>query len=219
MRVGIKFPINEIGADRRVIREWVLAAGAAGFTHVVVIDHVLGVDPAVRPDFGAQFPGAVSERPPYVAADVFHEPIVMMSYITALCPDIELVTGILIAPQRQAALLTKQAAEIDVLCGGRLRLCLGVGWNLVEYEALGIDFRTRGQRIEEQMQIMRALWTQETVEIEGKFDCVVGAGLSPNAVPETHSALARRMERARARPDRASRRRVVLRARSPPGYG
>jgi probable F420-dependent oxidoreductase len=181
MLIGIKFPTKEIGTDRGLIREWALTAAGLGFEHIVVSDHVLGVDPAARPGFGAQFP-VVADRPPYVVSDVFHEPIATISYLAALCPDTAFATGILIAPQRQTALLAKQAAQVDLLCGGRLRLCLGVGWNPVEYEALGIDFRTRGKRIEEQIAVLRALWTQETVSIEGTFDRLVGVGLAPNSI-------------------------------------
>src|ERR1700677_4604668 len=139
MRIGIKFPTREIGSDVGVIREWALRAQALGFAHVVLIDHVLGVDPDAHPGYGAQFP-AEGNRPPYGIADEFHEPLMVLAFIAALCPGLEVATGILISPQRQTALLAKQAAELAVLCAGRLRLCMGIGWNPVEYEALGVAF-------------------------------------------------------------------------------
>lgn len=106
----------------------------------------------------------------------------VLAFIAAVCPGLELATGILISPQRQTALLAKQAAELDVLCAGRLRLCLGIGWNPVEYDALGVPFATRARRFETQVAALRALWTQETVEIDDGFDRITGVGLAPNAI-------------------------------------
>jgi probable F420-dependent oxidoreductase len=177
MRVGIKFPTRELGPDPGVIREWAAAAEEAGFDHIVVIDHVLGVDPVVRPDYAAAFPGGSSSQP-FTTADEFHELFVLLGYLAAVT-DLELATGILILPQRQTALVAKQAAEVDFLTGGRLRLAVGVGWNPVEFEALGEDFSTRGRKMEEQVGVLRALWTQETLDHTGEFDRIVGAGISP----------------------------------------
>lgn len=181
MRYGITYPTMEIGTDTGVIREWILRAWALGFDHVVIFDHVLGVDAGERPDYAAQFPPE-SNRQPYVVEEEFHEPLTMLAFIAALAPDLELATGILVAPQRQTALLAKQLAQIDLLSRGRMRLCVGVGWNPVEYEALQVDFRTRGRRMDAQIEALRALWTQRTVDIRNDFENIVGAGLAPNAV-------------------------------------
>src|SRR5690606_35658753 len=118
-------------------------------------------------------------RGPYTHETLFHEPLVLFGYMAALTERIELVTGILILPQRQTALVAKQAAEIDVLSRGRLRLGVGVGWNAVEYEALGENFRNRGRRIEEQIALLRALWAEQVVTFEGKYHQVTLAGLKP----------------------------------------
>jgi len=134
----------------------------------VAYDHVLGADPAVYRDWTG----------PYDVDTTFHEPLVLYGYIAAIT-TLELVTCIIIAPQRQTALLAKQAAEVDILTEGRFRLGLGIGWNSVEYDALGQDFTTRGQREEEQIKLLRQLWTERTVTYEGRFDHVNGAGLAP----------------------------------------
>ena len=131
-------------------------------------DHVLGADPAVYPDWSG----------PYDIDTTFHEPLVFYGFLAAIT-TLELVTGIVIAPQRQTALLAKQAAEVDILTEGRFRLGLGIGWNAVEYEALGQDFTTRGRREEEQIGFLRRFWTERTVTHEGHFDRVTGAGLGP----------------------------------------
>lgn len=178
MHIGVKLPTKELGSDPAVVAEWMTAAEALGFDHVVVIEHVLGVDADVRPDYAASFPGP-SNRPPYGIGDEFHEPMVMLGHLAACSDSLELVTGVLVLPQRQTVLVAKQAAEVDFLSGGRLRLCVGLGWNPVESEALGVDFSVRGQRIEEQIELLRALWTTPMVEFEGRFDRVVGAGIAP----------------------------------------
>jgi probable F420-dependent oxidoreductase len=134
-------------------------------------DHVVGADPAVHRGWDR----------PYDVRTTFHEPLVMFGFLAALT-SLELVTGIIILPQRQTVLVAKQAAEVDLLSGGHFRLGVGLGWNAVEYEALGQDFRTRGRRIEEQVTLMRRLWTEESVTFEGEFDRVTGAGLAPPPV-------------------------------------
>lgn len=174
----MKLPTRELGSDPAVVREWTAAAEGLGFDHVVVIEHVLGVDPDVRPEYGKAFPGP-SNRPPYAIGDEFHEPMVMLGHLAGCSRSLELVTGVLVLPQRQTALVAKQAAEVDYLSGGRLRLCVGVGWNPVEYESLGARYSTRGRRIEEQCELLRELWTQPVVEFRGQFDTVVGAGIAP----------------------------------------
>jgi probable F420-dependent oxidoreductase len=167
MQIGVTFPQVEIGADPSAIRDYVQAAEEAGYSHLVVFDHVLGADPTNRP--GWQL---------YTFQYMFHEPFVLFGYLAALT-KMELVTAVIILPQRQTALVAKQAAEVDVLTGGKLRLGVGVGWNPVEYEALGMDFHTRGRAIEEQIEVLRLLWSQEVVSYQGQFHTITEAGLNP----------------------------------------
>ena len=128
-----------------------------------------GADPAVH----------IGWDGPYDVHTTFHEPMVLYGYLAAVTTSMELVTGIIILPQRQTVLAAKQAAEVDLLTGGRLRLGVGIGWNRVEYEALGQDFSTRGQRLEEQIALLRRLWTEQSVTFSGTFDRITGAGLAP----------------------------------------
>lgn len=167
MRVGVVFPQTEIGADPRHIRAYVEAVERAGFHHIAIYDHVLGA--SRRPDLNG----------PYDLDDQFHEVMVLFGFIAAITTRIELATEILVLPQRQTVLVAKQAAEIDVLSGGRLRLGVGLGWNWVEYEALGTDFRTRGRRIEEQVALLRRLWSEPEVTFDGAAHRVTLAGLKP----------------------------------------
>src|SRR5437764_6197254 len=167
MQIGVTFPQNEIGVDPMAIREYAQAAEALGYTHLIAYDHVLGADPTGRPGWRG-----------YTYKDMFHEPFVLFGYLAALT-QLELVTAVIILPQRQTALLAKQAAEVDVLTGGKLRLGVGVGWNPVEYEALGKDFKTRGRVVEEQIDVLRLLWSQEIVNYEGKYHTIRAAGLNP----------------------------------------
>jgi probable F420-dependent oxidoreductase len=178
VQIGIRFPTREIGCDAGVVREWVAAAAAHGFRHISVSDAVLGVDPQVRPEWGDHFPGRATTRAAFTIADPFHEPLVLLGFLAALT-ELELATSVLVLPQRQTALVAKQAAEVDILCGGRLRLGVGVGWSSVESDGLGADFAARGRRIEEQILLLRALWTERTVAWEGTYDRIVGAGLAP----------------------------------------
>ena len=151
MQFGVVFPQTEIGADPGAIREYVQAAEDLGYSYIFIADHVLGADPGHHQHVANSY---------YTHHSVIHEQLVTLGYISAITRKVDLITGILILPQRQTALVAKQAAEIDVLSGGRLKLGIGVGWNHVEYEALGQDFRTRGRRCEEQIEVLRALWTQ-----------------------------------------------------------
>jgi probable F420-dependent oxidoreductase len=169
MRVGVVFPQTEIGADPAAIRDFAQAAESLGYHHLLAYDHVIGANPASRPGW----------RPPYTYKDCFHEPFVLFGYLAGLTSKIELVTGIIILPQRQTVLVAKQAAALDVLSHGRLRLGIGIGWNPVEYEALGEDFHNRGQRSEEQIEVMRRLWTNELVTYEGRWHKIADAGLNP----------------------------------------
>jgi probable F420-dependent oxidoreductase len=169
MKLGVIFPQTEIGVDPMAIRDYAQAAEAVGYNHILAYDHVLGANPASRPGW----------HPPYTHRDIFHEPFVLFGYLSALTKKIGLVTGIVILPQRQTALVAKQAAAVDVLSGGRLRLGIGIGWNHVEYEALGENFTNRGKRSEEQIELLRALWTKELVTFNGKWHKITDAGINP----------------------------------------
>ena len=168
MNIGAVFPQTEIGADAGAVRAYGEAVEALGFSHVLSYDHVLGADTSVHRNW----------QGPYDLHSTFHEPLVMYGFLAGIT-RLGFVTGILIAPQRQTALLAKQAAEVDLLSGGRLRLGLGIGWNEIEYDALGKEFSNRGRRLEEQIGLLRRLWTEESVTFEGSYDRVVGAGLCP----------------------------------------
>ena len=169
MQLGAIFPQTEIGADPGAVRDFAQAAEALGYEHLLVFDHVLGADASKRESW---------ERP-YSHTDLFHEPFVLFGYLAAFTETIQMTTGILILPQRQTALVAKQAAAVDVLTGGRLRLGVGIGWNDVEYEALGETFGNRGRRSEEQIELMRLLWTQEVVNYDGRYHKVTHAGINP----------------------------------------
>ena len=169
MRIGAIFPQTEIGNDPGAIRAYAQAVEAMGYRHILAYDHVLGADTRTRPDWS----GA------YTADTPFHEVFVLFGFLAAVTERVELVTGVLILPQRQSALVAKQAAEVDVLSGGRLRLGIGVGWNAVEYEGLGQDFHTRGRRMVEQVQLLRRLWTEPVVDFRGRFDDIPQAGINP----------------------------------------
>jgi probable F420-dependent oxidoreductase len=169
MRIGVVFPQTEIGADAGAVRAYAEHVEGLGFTHLLAYDHVVGADPNVHAGWDG----------PYDLHNTFHEPLVTFGYLAAVTTSLELVTGILILPQRQTVLVAKQAAEVDLLSGGRLRLGVGLGWNAVEYEALGEDFSNRGKRSEEQVDLMRTLWTEQTVTYHGTYHQVTGAGLAP----------------------------------------
>ena len=169
MQIGVVFPQTEIGADPIGIRDYAQAAESLGYDHILVFDHVLGANVASRPGWQAF----------YTHKDMFHEPFVLYGYLAAATRKIGLVSGVIILPQRQTALVAKQAAAVDVLSGGRLRLGVGLGWNHVEYEALGENFHNRGARSEEQVEVMRLLWTKELVTFEGKWHKITDAGINP----------------------------------------
>jgi probable F420-dependent oxidoreductase len=168
MRIGVVFPQTEIGADVDAVRHYGQRVGDLGFTHLLAYDHVVGADPAVHESWNG----------PYNVRTTFHEPFVLFGYLAAVTA-LELVTGIIILPQRQTVLVAKQAAEVDLLTRGRFRLGVGLGWNRVEYEALGRRFTDRGRRIEEQVELLRRLWTEPTVTHDGPSETVTGAGLAP----------------------------------------
>jgi probable F420-dependent oxidoreductase len=169
MHYGVVFPQTEFGHDAAALRDYAQAAEALGYRHILAYDHVLGANPQ-RPD---------GWRGPYTFENPFLEVFVLFSYLAAVTERIEFTTGILILPQRQTALVAKQAATLDAISGGRLRLGLGLGWNEVEYEALGESFTNRGRRIEEQIAVLKALWAQPLVSYAGRWHRIPDAGLNP----------------------------------------
>jgi probable F420-dependent oxidoreductase len=173
MQIGVVYPQTELPTDPASVRAYVGGVEALGFGHLLAYDHVLGADPAVHQPWNR----------PYDVDTTFHEPLVFYGFLAAIS-RLDLVTGVIIAPQRQTALLAKQAAEVDILTGGRFRLGIGVGWNSVEYEALGQDFTTRGRREEEQIGLLRRLWTERSFSDTGRFDRVTGAGINPLPVQQ-----------------------------------
>jgi len=168
VNIGVVFPQTEIGADRGAIRSYVERVEELGFTHLLAYDHVLGADPEIHQPW----------RGPYDVDTTFHEPFVLFGYLAAITA-LELVTGIIILPQRQTALVAKQAAEVDVLTNGRFRLGVGLGWNAVEYDALGTNFSDRGRRSVQQVELLRRLWTERSVTFAGDYEHVLGAGIAP----------------------------------------
>lgn len=169
MRVGVIFPQTEFGTDPIAIREYAKRAEDLGYTHILAYEHVLGANP--------QRPGGWMG--PYTYQHAFLEPFVLFSFMAAHTEKIEFTTGIIILPQRQTALVAKQAATLDVLTQGRLRLGIGIGWNPVEYTALNQDFHTRGRRVEEQIEVLRLLWTQPLVRYTGRWHDIPDAGINP----------------------------------------
>jgi probable F420-dependent oxidoreductase len=168
VKIGVIFPQTEIGAEAVSIRAYAQGVEKLGFSHVVAYDHVLGADPGVHHGWSG----------PYDIRSTFHEPMVLFGYLAAAI-SLELVTGVLILPQRQTALVAKQAAEVDILTGGHFRLGVGLGWNAVEYEALGQSFVGRGTRVAEQVALLRRLWTEPTVTQTSAHERMTGVGLAP----------------------------------------
>lgn len=169
MQVGVVFPQTELGGDVGAVRAYGERVEALGYRHILAFDHVVGADPKVHAGWNG----------PYDVQTTFHEPMVLFGFLAGVTRSLEFVTGVIILPQRQTALVAKQAAEVDLLSSGRFRLGVGIGWNTVEYEALGEDFGNRGKRSEEQIEVLRRLWTEESVTFNGKYHTVTGAGLAP----------------------------------------
>ncbi len=173
MRIGAIFPQIDLGGSGvAALRTYAQGIEELGYRHLLCYDHVLGADPEVHTPW----------RGPYDIDTPFHEPLVTYGYLAGVTTSLELVTGILILSQRPTALVAKQAAEVDILSNGRFRLGVGIGWNRVEYEALGADFTNRGRRIDEQIALLRQLWTEHSVTFSGTYDKVTGAGLAPTPV-------------------------------------
>lgn len=169
MKLGFIFPQTEIGTDPGAIRDLAQTVEGLGYAYLMPFEHVLGADTRHHQGW----------RGSYALHDAFHEPMVLFGYLASVTSRIRLLTGVLVLPQRQTVLVAKQAAEVDVLSGGRLDLGIGVGWNRVEYQALGMEFTNRGKRSEEQVQVLRLLWTQESVEFAGRWHRIDHAGLNP----------------------------------------
>ena len=170
MQIGAVYPQIELGGDPVAVRRFGRAVEELGFDYLLAYDHVLG---AVHADRTPRLTG------PYTERDPFHDPFVMFGYLAGVTERIGFATGVLILPQRQTALVARQAADVDLFSGGRLRLGVGVGWSHVEFEALGQEFRTRGAREEEQIELLRRLFTGSVVDFEGRFDRVDRAALVP----------------------------------------
>ena len=190
MKIGVVFPQTEFGSDPLAIRDYAQLAEGLGYTHILAYDHILGANP---------------ERPggwqgPYTHRDTFQEPFVLFSYLAAHTQYIGFATGIIILPQRQTALVAKQAATLDVLSQGRLRLGVGLGWNAVEYQALNQEFHTRGRKIEEQIEVLRLLWTQPLVTYQGRWHSITDAGINPLPIQRPIPIVDGRKSRGRAAP-------------------
>ena len=177
MQLNAMFPTRDVGSDPAKIRDWAQAAEDLGYAYIEVPDHVFGA--TARGDW----------TPLYNEKDPFHETFVMLGFLAAVTTRIRLSSGVLIAPQRQTGVIAKQAAEVDLLSGGRLRLGIGVGWNHVEYEALGQDWKTRGARQAEQVAVLRRLWSEDLVTFHGRFHALAGRQYRTAARPTADSDL------------------------------
>jgi probable F420-dependent oxidoreductase len=169
MKIGIVYPQTELKGDPEAVRRIGVLTEELGYDHLLVYDHVIGANNDREP----KLQGPSTEKSP------FHDPFVMFGYLAALTKRIELVTGVLILPQRQTVLVARQAADVDLLSQQRLRLGVGIGWSYVEYDALGEDFRTRGKRSAEQIPLLRKLWSEPLVTFQGEFDRIDRAALNP----------------------------------------
>jgi probable F420-dependent oxidoreductase len=169
MRLGITLPLTDIQGDAATVREFAQAAEALGYHHLATPDHVLGVNVASRPNWGAR----------NTSKDFFHDPFVLFGFLSAVTSRIEFSTEVMILPQRQTALVAKQAASLDVLCNGRFRFGIGIGWNAVEYVGLNENFRDRGKRSEEQVRVLQALWAEPHVKFQGRWHTIDDAGIKP----------------------------------------
>lgn len=169
MKIGVVFPQIEFSSDPAAVRDYAQAAESLGYTHILAYDHILGANP--------DRPGGWNG--PYTFKNPFLEPFILFSFMAGLTRSIEFTTGIIILPQRQTTLVAKQAATLDVLSSGRLRLGIGLGWNEVEYASLNENFHNRGRRIVEQVEVLRLLWTQPLVNFQGRYHTIPDAGLNP----------------------------------------
>lgn len=169
MQLGVAFPQDKTLLDPGAVREYAQAVESMGYDFIHGGEHVLGADTTNRPDWSG----------PYDIHNVWREPFALHGFLAACTSRVTLGTSILVLPLRQTALVAKQAAEVDVLSNGRFRLGIGVGWNEMEFEAMGMDVRTRGKRTEEQIEVLRALWTEESVSFKGTWHTISDAGINP----------------------------------------
>ncbi len=169
MQIGVVLPQTEIPTDAGAVRAYAQAAQDLGYQHLVTSDHVLGANPDGHPGWSR----------PQRHTTVVHEPFVLFGFIAGAAPKLSLLSNVVIMPQRQATLVAKQAAEADLLSGGNLRLGLGIGWNPVEFEGLNENFKNRAKRFEEQIDLMRKLWTAESIDYKGEYHTITSAGICP----------------------------------------
>ncbi|HEX4171688.1 MAG TPA: TIGR03619 family F420-dependent LLM class oxidoreductase, partial [Acetobacteraceae bacterium] len=167
MQLGALIPLGDIGGEPSAVRDYAQALEAMGYDFLEAPDHVLGVNAASRSDW---------DMSRNTSKDLFHDPFVLFGFLAGCTTNLGFSTGVLILPQRQTVLVAKQAASLDVLCGGRFRLGIGVGWNEVEFIGLNENFRNRGRRSEEQVQVMQALWAQDHVTFKGRYHTIDDAG-------------------------------------------
>jgi probable F420-dependent oxidoreductase len=168
-RIGVVFPQLEIEPEAGAIRDFAQAVEAMGYSHIIAYDHVVGADIRHRPDWSM----------PYTVESAFHEPMTLFAYLAAWTHSVILSTGVVVLPQRQTVLFGKQAANVDIFSGGRLRIGASTGWNAIEYEALGMTFEDRGARLDDQIRFLRRLWTEPSFTEDGQFHRITEAGINP----------------------------------------
>lgn len=174
MQIGAVLSQNEVGPDITALRDYAQAVQALGYDFIVAADHVVGSEKAAHPELERVYP----------IENYLHEPLMLFTFLAGVAPHLGFLSSVVILPQRQTVLAAKQAAEVDVLCGGKFRFGVGIGWNPVEYEALGMDFRNRARRYEEQLELMRRLWTERTVTYKGKYHTLTAVGINPRPVQQ-----------------------------------
>jgi probable F420-dependent oxidoreductase len=169
MKIGVIYPQTEFGTDTGALKEWTQGAEQLGLSHITAFDHVINANSASRPGW----------NPPYDLESQFYEPLALFCFMAGITGTIGFLTSILILPQRQTVLVAKQAACLDVLCGGRLRLGVGTGWNHVEYEALNVPFGERGEIFDDQIGVLRELWTKPAITLKTPYHAITDAGINP----------------------------------------
>ena len=169
MEIGAVFPHNEIGTDPQAIKDYAQGVEELGVTHLLIYDHVLGADR----DRPGGFEG------PYDKDVAFHEPFTTFAFIAAVTKKLDMITTVMILPQRQTVLVAKQAAELAILSNNRFKLGIGVGWNAVEYTGLNENFKNRGERQDGQVELMRLLWESEVLEYKGDYHHIDKASINP----------------------------------------
>jgi probable F420-dependent oxidoreductase len=170
MQLAAVLPSADIGNDTAAVAAWAVAAEDLGYDRIIAYDHVLGAEREGRP---VPFTG------PYDTDDPFREPLTLFAYLAGITRRIGFMSGVMVLPQRQTALVAKQSAEVDLFSGGRLTLGVGIGWNYIEYETLGVEFVARGARLEEQVEVLRLLWSEPVVEYHGRYHVIDRAGIAP----------------------------------------